>query len=69
MPATVRTATSFLGVPVLLLSMLLNVVACVTWLTVVDVALLDWCYLLASWRGLLVDGNLSLVVCRLDMSL
>ena len=56
---------SFLGVSVLPSSILVDVVACVTWLTVVDDALSDQCCLLVSMGHFLVDGNLPLVACWL----
>jgi hypothetical protein len=42
--------------------MFVDVVAHVTWLPVVDEALLDWCHLLASRLVFLVDRNLSFSV-------
>jgi len=63
--AAVSTVASLLSIPVFASSVLVDVVARVTWLPVVDKALLDWGRLLALRGRLLVDRNLSPMLRRL----
>jgi hypothetical protein len=52
------TIASILSIPMLLSSVLVDAVAWVPWLSVVDEVLLDWCHLLDSRRSFLVNRNL-----------
>jgi hypothetical protein len=63
----VSIVASFLGVPMLVSSVFVDVVACVTRLPVVNDALQDRCHLLDSRRRFLVDKNLPLMLCWLGV--
>jgi hypothetical protein len=68
MSAAVSAIAFLLGIPVLAPSVLVDVVACVTRLPIVDKALLDQRRPLASRRRFLVDRNLPLMSHWLGMS-
>ena len=66
-PAMVCVVASFLSVPVLSSTVLIDVMACVLWVSIIDEAFLDWCSLPASRCGLLMDRNFPVVSCGLSV--